>query len=148
MISRSLKPAIIPSVFLVLLLGTMCEKSPVEPTAGPVVITHLGPSETVESSERFIAVNESENVLWYLGYEETYPIYTRQVESDTGWVDDLVGWCGFGLISYEFKPEMSFEFEAHPPTEEGYVWRVGIRFYFDQEELQDSEIYWSESVEL
>jgi len=130
-----------------LLLCTMCQMSPLEPTVGPVMIIHLGPGETIETGERFLAVNETGNILWYLGYEATYPIYTRQVASDTGWVDDFMGWCGFGLIMYELKPQMSFEFEAHTPVKEGSPWRVGIWFYNDQE-LQDYEIYWSESVKL
>ena len=133
--------------FLVLLLGTTCQKSPTEPAGRTIVITLIGPGKTVESSERFKAVNESEDAFWYWGYEETYPIYTRQIESDTNWVDDFVGWCGFGLKSYEFKPQMSFEFEAQPPAEERCVWRVGIWFYFDKES-QDYEIYWSERVGL
>ncbi|UCH63941.1 MAG: hypothetical protein JSU77_05750 [Fidelibacterota bacterium] len=129
---------------LALFLITACQE-PTGPSKGSIEIACLGPTTVLESGAKFKAINNSEEVFWYYGYEDTLPIYTREIESDTGWVEDMVGWCGVGLTKYEFEPQRYFEFEAHGPIEEHGAWRVGIWFYFD-EDSQDHEIFWSEKV--
>ncbi|MFC1619782.1 hypothetical protein ACFL45_07535 [Candidatus Neomarinimicrobiota bacterium] len=114
-------------------------------TTGDIEITHIGPGENLLSSERFRAANHSSDTYWYYGYDPTLPIYSRQLESDTGWVEDPVGWCGTGLELYEFESEEAFEFEALRPPNDQSVWQVGIWFYL-RKGSQDHEIYWSNSV--
>jgi len=114
----------------------------------PIVIKYLGPSEENSSGYVFQTKNISVNSFNYWAYSRSFPIFQIQTLSDTGWTDQMAGWCGTGLQIYQLDPGNKFEFEAGPWNYEGKTygshWRIGISFTSPSGETK--MIVWSESV--
>ena len=136
-----------PILFCILLVISSCGKlkNPAEPNGfESVSIKFKERSTGNEFSALFRVINNGEESIWYMGYSKDFPIYQIQVYSDTGWVDDRLGWCGTGLDLKELKSQSFFEFDAFL-KDEG-IRRIGILLYKENRDLEKT--VWSKAVDL
>ncbi|NQV42911.1 MAG: hypothetical protein HQ506_11210 [Candidatus Marinimicrobia bacterium] len=91
---------------------------------GAIRIEYLG-LEWAEGgyAPRFSLVNDSTETVQYVGYGETYPLYSAEAFSDTGWTNLMWGWCGTGAEFYALEPNSSVEFLAAQPNS-SCTWRL------------------------
>jgi len=138
---------LLPILFCILIVISSCGKSknPVDPNEFESVSIEFKEWSTGnEFSALFRVINNGEESIWYMGYTKDFPIYQIQVYSDTGWVDDRLGWCGTGLELKELKSHSFFEFDAFLKDEK--IRRISITLY--TENRDSDRTVWSEEVNL
>ena len=117
-------------LILLLIFSASCDRSlnALDPTDSDVVIRFLGKDTGENESSEFLFYNGSQAPVYFMGYGPEGPIYSIEVQSDTGWVNSSPGWCGTGLVLHELAPGSSFKFNAY--LNDNYSdWRVGIWLY-------------------
>ena len=75
--------------------------------------------------QEFSFINISNDTLYYVGLFKTLPLYTAQMQSDTGWVQYNFWRCGNGVKLIKFEPSEIVKTNVYLPPE-NLPWRVGL----------------------
>ncbi len=91
---------------------------------GSIHIEYLGQEWTEGGyAPLFSLVNDSTETVQYFGYSESYPLFSAEALSDTGWTNLMWGWCGTGASFYALEPDSSIQFLGMSPSY-SCTWRL------------------------
>lgn len=96
-----------------------------------------------DENYKFTVANRTNNAVWYMGYEENFPVYITSVLVNSKWEENGPGFCGTGLTVVMLNSRDSFSMDVPKPFDFD-AWRFGVNIYFDHDE--NGQVVWSEAV--